>query len=405
MTTMSSFPAADPGPLTTLVSALGRLRDGMYDAVGSVDGAALTSQPWTGAAGDAFRARAQALAAATAEAAESAVAIVPALREMAAAIESCRGRHDAGADLEQAALPYLPDTRGAVAAGQRAQAEAITAYRTSAARCAAAVSAAAARLAAIDADPTVDGTDAAGGFVDGEFYAGTERDPLGWIGGSQQSPQWSMLDPDDPTCPPPDQVPSGQMPYPDTSQRNKWGNAYPSTDPSVRWILPDRGEGYVVYNQNDSALSAFAPADARARHPRERGVLDQVGTRHTIESQQRIAGEWSVLSPGRPLEYGDVSLQGGLSTADHSTHGDGQAFDMRPIRQAGTGSAGFTYDQSTVYDQEATKDFLRLLRRQHPDATVYFNDPQVRDDPEFRGWVSYSADHDNHLHVIIPGGD
>lgn len=400
---MTAFPAAEPAPLTALATALRQVRDDLYDAVGSLDGATLTSRSWTGAAGDGFRRRAQSLASATAETAESAASIVPALREMAAAIEACRTRHDAGADLERAALPHVPDTNAAVAAGQRAQAEAVVAYRTAAARCAAVVNAATARLTAVDADPTVDGTDAAGQFVDGVWFVGTEDREVDWLGSDQRTPPpWSMLDPADPSYPPPDQVPGGLMPHPDAAQRNKDGKGYPDTDPSVRWVLPATGDGYVVYNQNDSSLSRHAPADAQARHPNRRDVLDQVGTRHTIESQQRIAGEWERLYPNRPLEYGDVSLQGGLSTADHSTHGDGRAFDMRPIRQEGSGTNGFTYGQTSVYDREATKDFLRLLRRQYPGATVLFNDPQIHDDPEFDAWVNSSGGHDNHLHVVIP---
>lgn len=405
---MTTFPHADPAPLTQLASALQRVHSGLYDAVGSFDSAALTSKPWRGAAGDGFRSRAQALAAATAETAESSVSIVPALRELAAAIEACRARHEAGVELEQAALPYVPDTNAAVAAGQRAQAEAILSYRAAAARCAAAVNAATARLAAVDADPTIDGTDAAGSFVDGVWFSGTEtRDPT-WPGLADSSPPWSMLDPTDPNYPAPDQVPSGLMPHPDVSQRNKRGHPYPATDPTVRWILPHEGEGYVVYKPDESGVSAYAPADAQLRHRGEQDLFDQVGTRHTIESQQRLAGAWSALYPDRPLEYGDVSLQGGLSTADHGTHGDGRAFDMRPIRREGTGpygrdNGGFSVGPNGIYDEEATKDFLRLLHRQHPGATVYFNDKDILNDPEFAAWVDYRKDHDDHLHVMIPG--
>jgi Penicillin-insensitive murein endopeptidase len=61
-------------------------------------------------------------------------------------------------------------------------------------------------------------------------------------------------------------------------------------------------------------------------------VYDQIGTKVTIQNVQDIAKEWNAKYPNNPLEIGDISLQGGLNTADHKGHQNGKIVDIRPIR-------------------------------------------------------------------------
>lgn len=118
-----------------------------------------------------------------------------------------------------------------------------------------------------------------------------------------------------------------------------------------------------------------------------------------------IAAEWIAdSSHTRNLEYGDVSRPGGVNTPDHATHNNGKAFDIRPMRKSGSG--GFDYTQTSIYDQSLTKDFILLIVRLYPGTTFYFNDSALNTtDRATRDYVSPSGGHNNHLHVMFPGGN
>ena len=55
---------------------------------------------------------------------------------------------------------------------------------------------------------------------------------------------------------------------------------------------------------------------------------------------------------------------------------------------------------SSQYDREANREFIRLVRSLYPEATVYFNDPVIRFEDEFKGMVTDQPGHWNHLHVM-----
>ena len=174
-------------------------------------------------------------------------------------------------------------------------------------------------------------------------------------------------------------------------------------DPAVCWQLPMSGTGYVVYNQND--LHKDYPMTKRTSFKDDYGY-DQIGTKETIEAMLHIAREWANLNTGRQLQYGDISRPGGVNTPDHNTHNTGKAFDIRPLRkdsQVGDG-AGLKYTQAGIYDQELTKEFIRLVRRLYPTNEFYFNDSGIYGKSEFGGFVSEAGGHDDHLHVMFPGG-
>ena len=114
---------------------------------------------------------------------------------------------------------------------------------------------------------------------------------------------------------------------------------------------------------------------------------------------------WKSKGTGAYFEIGDISRAGGLDTSAHETHEDGKAFYMRPIRNDGGFGRAFTWENVPPYHREWTKGFIRIVLQLYPGSLFYFDDSQIYDDPEFRGKVIKYRDHDNHLHVILPGGE
>ena len=122
-----------------------------------------------------------------------------------------------------------------------------------------------------------------------------------------------------------------------------------------------------------------------------------------------IAREWAVhpqnINPVRKLEYGDVSRPGGVNTPDHDTHMTGKAFDMRLIRKGESNGIGFTYKDESIYSLPLTKEFILFVVKFYPGTEYYFNDPALWDkDNDTNKIVKRSGGHDNHLHVMFPGG-
>lgn len=171
--------------------------------------------------------------------------------------------------------------------------------------------------------------------------------------------------------------------------------------PEVCWQLPRKGSGYVVYSPND--LTNEGRKSQGKRLLNDKYGFDQIGTKETIEGMIRIAREWNALHPDRLLQYGDISRPGGINTPDHGTHNTGKAFDMRPLRNdAQLGNVPTPNDSS--YHRDLTKEFILLVRKLYPINEFYYNDKQIYNDAEFKGFVSRSDGHDNHLHVMFPGG-
>ena len=164
----------------------------------------------------------------------------------------------------------------------------------------------------------------------------------------------------------------------------------------IRYELPAEGANYVVYNRNDVRKDG----------------LDQFGTLETIKAIWKIAEVWKSKGTGAYFEVGDISRAGGLNTSAHDTHEDGKAFDMRPMRNdGGVSTKPFTWKEIPPYHRDWTKAFIRMVRQLYPGTLFYFNDPDIFQDPEFRGIViQYGEEnspeaHDNHIHIILPGGE
>jgi len=65
----------------------------------------------------------------------------------------------------------------------------------------------------------------------------------------------------------------------------------------------------------------------------------------------------------------------------------------------------FTWKEVPPYHRDWTKAFIRMVLQLYPGSIIYFSDKQIYEDPEFQGKVIKYPDHDNHLHVILPGGE
>lgn len=170
---------------------------------------------------------------------------------------------------------------------------------------------------------------------------------------------------------------------------------------SVCWQLPMSGAGYIVYSQNDLHKD-YSSMKHRADFKDEYGY-DQIATKETIEAAIIIAREHGTMNSGKPLQYGDFSRPGGINTPDHSTHNVGMAWDMRPLRKSNAVTplelSRKTFDHPD-YDREATKNFIRMVRRLYPEATFYFNDKKIHEDIEFSKFVENKPGHWDHLHVM-----
>lgn len=168
-------------------------------------------------------------------------------------------------------------------------------------------------------------------------------------------------------------------------------------DDAICWDLPNSGVGFVVYSPDDLKRNA-----TYFKKLNDDYGYDQIGTKETIDAILKIGREWNAIHPEQPLQIGDISRPGGTNTPDHGTHNNGKIFDMRPL-QKNYAPNGLTHS-SPNYSSELTKDFIRLAVKIVPGTTVYFNDKGIYGDKEFGKMVSYKGGHDDHLHVMFPGG-
>ena len=182
-------------------------------------------------------------------------------------------------------------------------------------------------------------------------------------------------------------------------KKSGWKQSGPKVkfDNAICWDLPSSSTGFVIYSPDDLKRNAVY-----YKHLNDDYGYDQIGTKETIDSIIRIARDWNALHPEQPLQIGDISRPGGVNTPDHGTHNNGKIFDMRPLQKKYAPN-GLTWS-STNYSSDLTKEFIRLAVKIVPGTTAYFNDRAISGDKEFRGIVTSSGGHDDHLHVMFPGG-
>ncbi len=169
----------------------------------------------------------------------------------------------------------------------------------------------------------------------------------------------------------------------------------------ICWELPEHGLGFVAYNRNDLGKHASRKKYPKG-HPRAGKTLpDQVGRRETIDRIMTIAAMWYDIYSDRPLQIGDIAFPGGYHHPDHESHDPGNSFDMRPLRNDAQLKPCTWGDPS--YNRGLTKEFIRIVVKTQPVKLIYFNDKQIRSDPEFNRIVKYCEDHNDHLHITFNG--
>jgi len=84
---------------------------------------------------------------------------------------------------------------------------------------------------------------------------------------------------------------------------------------------------------------------------------------------------------------------------------------MHPLRNDGQFTKkAFTWKEVPPYHRAWTIEVIRTILRLYGGSIIYFNDEEIYKDSEFRGKVIRYGEadspesHDNHLHVILPGG-
>lgn len=139
---------------------------------------------------------------------------------------------------------------------------------------------------------------------------------------------------------------------------------------AVNVQMPRRGNGFTTY---------AAPSR-------------QYATQRTVNQVQNIAQRYNART-GRNLEIGEISRRGGGANPGHSSHRRGIDVDIRPQSRNG----GPTTWRSPGYDRNATREMIREVRRENPNARILFNDPQLIREGLTRPYKG----HDNHLHVSL----
>ena len=145
----------------------------------------------------------------------------------------------------------------------------------------------------------------------------------------------------------------------------------------VERVLPSQGTGFRTYGRANAGTN-------------------QAGTGEFIAQLQALGIAWSA-SGHAPVAFGDISVPGGGPMAGHTGHQAGHEVDVRPFRTDGRNAQ--TSWRSANYDREATREFVRTVKQEHPDATVLFNDPTLIRE----GLVKSFDGHDNHLHLRLGG--
>jgi hypothetical protein len=171
-------------------------------------------------------------------------------------------------------------------------------------------------------------------------------------------------------------------------------------NPEIRYELPSEGVGYKFYNRNDTGKDANYYNKSHGVAPELTGKIlpDQIATKDTAERLETLAKEWNKLHPDRKLQYGDISLPGGVDTKAHAGHQDGYKVDVRPLRNDDkVGDSARLDINSSTYDRELTREFIQFVLEKYPEARFYFNDPQLI--KEFPGIVKSQPNHNDHLHI------
>jgi hypothetical protein len=150
--------------------------------------------------------------------------------------------------------------------------------------------------------------------------------------------------------------------------------------------IGEPGVGYYTYGTMPKG-QAGGTADAQWGEGRAMDVIQSVADKLVMGSQFT------------PFGVGNISLVGGKKFPPHGTHRDGLGIDVRPARVDQAPSP--TNYRSPDYDRAATRRLIEGFRDTGQAKAILFNDPELYDDPELKGFVKPWKGHDNHFHVQL----
>lgn len=118
------------------------------------------------------------------------------------------------------------------------------------------------------------------------------------------------------------------------------------------------------------------------------------GKQETINALIRIGHEWA-QSDATPIGVGHISRRDGSRFPPHKSHRKGVDVDIRPMRKDGKNLP--VTIQSKMYDAEATRMVVNVIRAQSKVKLILFNDPKLVK----AGLTQMYPNHSNHLHVRL----
>lgn len=104
-----------------------------------------------------------------------------------------------------------------------------------------------------------------------------------------------------------------------------------------------------------------------------------------------LSRQWQAIDK-RKFGIGNISLAGGVSSADHGTHRSGLEVDVRAIRKDGLHLPVSCYQPQ--YDHDATAALIALFFSYPGISSILFNGPKIAN-------VKKWPDHNDHFHVVI----
>lgn len=124
-----------------------------------------------------------------------------------------------------------------------------------------------------------------------------------------------------------------------------------------------------------------------------RGGSDQMGTKETITRLAKI-GTAFFNQTKNSIQVGDISRLGGGVFPPHKSHQKGDAADVRPIRKDRK-PLPIDCREVELYDSDATKVIVLLVKELCPSARILFNDTILIK----QGLTVAHVGHYNHLHI------
>ena len=148
----------------------------------------------------------------------------------------------------------------------------------------------------------------------------------------------------------------------------------------------------------DQAIAAQLAAEGPGYLLFNRQTERAYGRAEFVEFVRRLAAEWARRHPDSRLVVADLSLRGGGPFPPHGgDHQDGREADIWPLTNNGQPEPTNIFAPN--YSRELTTELVHLIRQLNPRAVVYFDDPPL----VAAGLVRATLDHNNHLHVLLPG--